>query len=182
MWLSLGAAGRADAAEPIAPDAVKGALPVLDNMAQDAIRTGEVPGLAIAVVAGDEVVFLKGYGVREAGKPDAVGPDTVFQLASCSKPVASSVAAALVGQGHLTWDTRIAAIDPAFQLHDAYPTAEVTVRDLFAHRSRLPGNAGNDLESLGYTRAEILRRVHVLNPAGSFRAVYGYSNCRLWLQ
>ena len=114
--------------------------------------------------------------MREAGKPGAVGPDTVFQLASCSKPIASSVAAALVGQGHLTWDTRIAAIDPAFQLHDAYPTAEVTVRDLFAHRSGLPGNAGNDLESLGYTRAEILRRVHVLNPAGSFRAVYGYSN------
>jgi CubicO group peptidase (beta-lactamase class C family) len=104
LWLSLGAADGADAAEAIAPDSVKGVLPALEGMAQDAIRTGEVPGLAVAVVAGDEVVFLKGYGVREAGKPDAVGPDTVFQLASCSKPIASSVAAALVRQGGLGGD------------------------------------------------------------------------------
>jgi CubicO group peptidase (beta-lactamase class C family) len=114
------------------------ALPKLDEIAQAGIRAGEVPGLAIAVVLQDEVVYAKGFGVRKAGENAAVDPDTVFQLASCSKPIASTVVAALVSDGAVTWDTRIADADPGFRLHDAYPSAEVTVRDLFAHRSGLP--------------------------------------------
>ena len=42
-------------------------LPKLDEIAQAGIRAGEVPGLAIAVVLQDEVVYAKGFGVREAG-------------------------------------------------------------------------------------------------------------------
>jgi CubicO group peptidase (beta-lactamase class C family) len=55
-----------------------------------------VPGLSIAIVHRDEVVFLNAFGVREAGKPEAVDVDTVFQLASVSKPLASTVFSALV--------------------------------------------------------------------------------------
>ena len=157
-------------------DSVAEALPKLDEMAQAGIRAGEVPGLAIAVVLQDEVVYLKGFGVGEAGKNAAVGPDTVFQLASCSKPVSGTVVAALVSDGAVSWDTRIADADPNFRLHDAYPSAEVTVRDLFAHRSGLPGEGGNDLEELGFSRDEILRRIRNLEPSSSFRARYAYSN------
>jgi CubicO group peptidase (beta-lactamase class C family) len=141
------------------------ALPKLDEIAQAGIRAEEVPGLAIAVVLQDEVVYLKGFGVRKAGENAAVDPDTVFQLASMSKPLASTVVAALVSDGAITWDTRIADADPGFRLHDAYPSAEVTVRDLFAHRSGLPANAGNDLEQLGFSRDEILRRIRNLEPS-----------------
>src|SRR2546429_410248 len=58
-------------------------------------KTG-VPGVAVAVVYRDRVVYLKGFGVREAGCRAPVNPDTVFQLASLSKPIASTVVAALV--------------------------------------------------------------------------------------
>ncbi|MBV8093767.1 MAG: serine hydrolase, partial [Acetobacteraceae bacterium] len=152
------------------------ALPRLEEMAQASIRAGEVPGLAIAVVLQDKVIYLKGFGSREVGKNAAVSPDTVFQLASCSKPISGTVVAALVSDGAVGWDTRIADADPGFRLHDAYPTVEVTIRDLFAHRSGLPGDAGNDLEELGFSRDEILRRVRNLEPSSSFRAGYAYSN------
>ena len=152
------------------------ALPKLDEMAQGGIRAGEVPGVAIAVVLQDEVVYLKGFGVREAGNHAAIDPDTVFQLASCSKPISGTVVAALVSDGAVSWDTRITDADPGFRLHDAYPSAEVTVRDLFAHRSGLPGDAGNDLEELGFSRNEILHRIRNLEPSSSFRAGYAYSN------
>ena len=114
--------------------------------------------------------------MREVGKPEAVDPDTVFQIASLSKPVSSSVVAAIVSDGTITWDARIADIDPSFQLFDAYPTAEVTIRDFFAHRSGLPGNAGNDLEALGYDRDTILDRLRLVQPWVSFRGGYAYSN------
>jgi CubicO group peptidase (beta-lactamase class C family) len=163
-------------------DKVMAALPELETMAQDMVDDDQVPGLSIAVVYSDEVVYLEGFGVREAGTGEDVDADTVFQLASLSKPIASTVVAALVGNAPLvgdkalSWDSRIADIDPTFQLSEAYPTAQVTIRDLFAHRSGLPGNAGNELEQLGYDRDTILHRLRLVKPESSFRSKYSYSN------
>lgn len=172
--LSLTPATAALAA--VTEEAVQAALPKLEQLAQATVDRGEVPGLSIAVVYRDEVVFLKGFGLREEGKPDTVDADTVFQLASCSKPVSATVVAALVGRGVVTWDSRIAEIDPGFALADAYPTQQLTIRDLFSHRSGLPGEAGNELEALGYDRDEILHRLRQVTPASSFRSAYSYSN------
>jgi CubicO group peptidase (beta-lactamase class C family) len=163
-------------AQTISRDQVTAALPRLEEMINKVIRNGEVPGLSIAVVHGDEVVYLKGFGVREAGKPDTVGADTVVQIASLSKAVSSTVVAALVGEGVTSWDAKIASLDPSFRLADPYPTSEVTIRDLFSHRSGLPGTAGDDLEDIGYDRAEILRRLRLVPASSSFRAGYSYSN------
>jgi CubicO group peptidase (beta-lactamase class C family) len=157
-------------------DVVTAALPGLETMGQRLVAAGEVPGLSIAVVHRDEVVFAQGFGRRRAGDNESVDADTVFQIASLSKPIASTVVAALVSDGKVTWDTRIADIDPSFRLHEPYPTEQVTIRDLFSHRSGLSGNAGNDLELLGVSRQEILRRVRYLRPARSFRGGYDYSN------
>ncbi|RUT96087.1 DUF3471 domain-containing protein, partial [Mesorhizobium sp. USDA-HM6] len=59
---------------------------------------------------------------------------------------------------------------------DPYPTSQLTVRDLFAHRSGLPGTAGDDLENIGFDRATILHRLRFVPPSSSFRAGYSYSN------
>ena len=79
-------------------------------------------------------------------------------------------------QGVAARDSRIADLDPGFRLADAYPSQEVTVADLFAHRSGLPGTAGDELETLGYGRNDILHRLRLVKPASSFRAGYAYSN------
>src|SRR5262245_58682287 len=139
---------------------MRGALN-LETMAQRLMAADEVPGLSYAIVHQDEVVSLNGFGVRQSGTAETVDADTVFQLASLSKPISSTVVAAIISDSHgtLTWDTRPAEVDPGFQLHEPYATAHVTLRDLFAHRSGLSGNAGNDLETLGFTRDEILHRL-----------------------
>ncbi|MDX8534692.1 serine hydrolase [Mesorhizobium sp. VK25A] len=167
---------RAASADPITPERVAAALPKLEALADGVIAKGGVPGLAIAVVHDDKVVFLKGFGHREAGKPETVDADTVFQIASLSKPVSATIVAALVGDGIVSWDSRIADLDPAFRLADPYPTSQLTVRDLFAHRSGLPGTAGDDLENIGYDRATILHRLRFVPPSSSFRSGYSYSN------
>ncbi len=169
----------ARAADALTRERVVAVLPDLERLANKAVRDGEVPGLSIGVVFRDEAIYLKGFGVREVGRPELVDADTVFQLASCSKPIASTVVAALVGERKLSWDSRIADLDPEFQLHDPYVTAELTVADLFAHRSGLPGDAGNELQEIGYSRAEILHRLRLVPPSSSFRAGYSYSNSGL---
>ncbi len=176
IGLTLLALGSPALSETATKEKVVAAIPRLEQLARDAIAKGQVPGLAIAIVYKDEVVYLGGFGVREAGKLGTVDADTVFQLASFSKPMSATVVAALVSDGVVAWDSRIADLDPALKLHDAYPTEQVTVTDLFNHRSGLSGNAGNDLEDLGYDRATILSRLHLLKPTSSFRAGYAYSN------
>jgi CubicO group peptidase (beta-lactamase class C family) len=63
---------------------VEAALPKLDAAAQQQIDNGGIPGLSIAVVYDGELVYLKGFGVRDVGKPEKVDNDTVFQIASLS--------------------------------------------------------------------------------------------------
>jgi len=170
-------AGHAQSSfEHATKERVLAALPKLEKMAQRIIADDGVPGISIAIVFQDEVIYLNGFGIREEGKGEPVSADTVFQLASFSKPMASTVVAAIVGEGLMNWDSRIADIDPSFQLYDAYPTAQVTVRDLFSHRSGLPGGAGNELEELGYGRDTILQRLRQVKPESSFRSGYSYSN------
>jgi CubicO group peptidase (beta-lactamase class C family) len=163
-------------AQTATKEKVAAALPKLNEFARQIIDKKLVPGLSIAIVHRDEVVFMGAFGVRQVGRPEVVDADTVFQLASVSKPLASTVVSALVSDGQVSWDSRIRDIDPGFALHDELATASVTVRDLFAHRSGLPGNAGNDIEELGFSQGQILQRLRLAKPAYSFRNGYAYSN------
>ncbi len=138
-------------------------------------RTG-VPGLAIVVVHADRVAFLRGYGVRRVGEPGAVDADTVFQLASLSKPIASTVVAGLVGDGRVGWDDPVLRTLPAARIGPPAIAADVTIRDLLAHPSGLPDHAGHDLEDLGFDRATILERLRLLPTGNRFRADYAYTN------
>ncbi|MDF2621113.1 MAG: beta-lactamase [Xanthobacteraceae bacterium] len=175
-FVTLAALTVPAAAESIPRERLEAALTALDDMSQQVVADGQVPGLAIAVVQDDAPVFLKGYGLREQGKPGTVDAETVFQLASFSKPISATVVAVLVGERVADWNSTIATLDPSFRLQGAYPTQQLTIRDLFAHRSGLPGDAGNELEALGYDRATILQRLALVPPSSSFRAGYSYSN------
>lgn len=155
---------------------VRTAITRLDGIIRQTLRVTGVPGLAVAIVHNDEVVFLKGYGVRKAGTSLPVTPDTVFQLASISKPVTSTVLAGLVGDGLIGWNDPIRRFDPNFRLSDARATGLVTFRDLLSHRSGLPGHAGDLLEDIGFSRSQILSRLRFYPLGDRFRKAYAYTN------
>ena len=163
-------------AQTATKEKVAAALPKLEEFTRQVIDRKLVPGLSIAIVHRDEVVLLGAFGVRQVGKPEPLDADTVFQLASLSKPLASTVVSALVSDGKVSWDSRIRDIDPGFALQDELAAAAVTVGDLFAHRSGLPGHVGDDIEELGFAQGEILHRLRLAKPAYSFRNGYSYSN------
>ncbi|CAM5344667.1 hypothetical protein SGLAM104S_09032 [Streptomyces glaucescens] len=152
---------------------VRRAVDQLDGVVEAAMRRTGAPGVAVAVVHDGKVVHLKGYGVRKAGEQAAVDADTVFQLASVSKPIASTVVSGAVGvEG---WSEPVAPNVPDFRLKDPWVTSHVTVADLFSHRSGLPDHAGDLLEDLGHDRAYILSHLRY-EPLTPFRASYAYTN------
>jgi CubicO group peptidase (beta-lactamase class C family) len=169
-------AARPAPAPGVTDDKVKAALPALEKLAQQTLKKTGVPGMAIAVVYKDKVVYLKGFGVRQAGAAGPVDEDTVFLLASVSKPITSTLLALLVGERLIAWDDRLIDLDPGFRLSDPAATRAVTVRDVLCHRSGLPAHAGDLLEDLGYARAEVLQRLRYLKPASSFRSQYAYTH------
>jgi CubicO group peptidase (beta-lactamase class C family) len=146
------------------------------KLCENQIENDTVPGLAIGVVFQDQVVCAAGFGVRDINTREPVNADTVFQLASLSKPIGSTVVAELVGEGKISWDSRINQLDPDFAMYDPWVTREITIRDFYAHRSGLPDHAGDLLEDLGFKREEILHRLRYQKPDSSFRSHYAYTN------
>lgn len=166
-----------DSAVPgVTPDRVKTALPELEKLTTGLLKKTGIPGLAIAVTYNDQVVYAKGFGMREIDKPEAVDPDTVFQLASVSKPIGSTVIAGLVADGVVTWDDRVIDHDPGFHMHEPFVTAALTIRDTYSHRSGLPEHAGDLLEDMEYDRTEVLRRLRFVPTKNDFRSQYAYTN------
>jgi CubicO group peptidase (beta-lactamase class C family) len=147
----------------------------LDGYIEQAMRDWEVPGLAIAVVRNDSVIFARGYGVRQQGGQEAVDEHTLFAIASTSKAMTAAGLGMLVDEGRIAWDDPVTQHLPTFHLQDPYVNREFTVRDLLTHRS---GLARHDLLWIAapFDRTEILRRARHLPSSGRFRADYGYHN------
>jgi len=159
----------------IPPGQIARAVKEIDSLAQEMMARSGVPGLAVVVVQDGKVLALKGYGVRKAGEAAPIDADTVFQLASLSKAVGAGVVAHEVGKGRVKWDMPVRTLLPWFALSDPWVSDHVTLADLYSHRSGLPDHAGDELESIGFDRRQVLERLRLL-PLAPFRASYFYTN------
>jgi CubicO group peptidase (beta-lactamase class C family) len=148
----------------------------LDAFIVRALKEYQVPGAAVAVIKDGKAILLKGYGVRDATKPGAVDENTIFQLASVTKTLTAAAAATVVDEGKLDWDKPIFNYLPEFVGYDPYTTRWLTERDLLAMRTGWPAFTGDQLDSFGYDRAEILRRLRYFKPRYTLREVAQYSN------
>jgi CubicO group peptidase (beta-lactamase class C family) len=165
-----------ESAVPIPPGQIEAAVGRLDGLADGLLRRTGVPGLAIAVVKDDKVVYAKGFGVRKVGTKARVDENTVFQLASVSKPLGATVIARSVGRGSVGWDDPVVEYLPRFRLSDPFTTRRVTIADMYAHRSGLPEHIGDLQEDMGYGRREVLRRLRYVPLAPPLRSGYAYTN------
>jgi CubicO group peptidase (beta-lactamase class C family) len=166
-------------AMPLPDNAVDDAVGKIDGLVDDLMKKSGIPGMAVAVVHGGKTLYAKGFGVKDVRNGDAaankVDADTVFQLASLSKPLGSTVVAHQVGVNAISWDTPIVEKLPWFALADPAITKMVTVGDMYSHRSGLPDHAGDKLEDLGYDRRYVLDRLRD-QPLAPFRISYAYTN------
>lgn len=137
----------------------------------------KVPGLAIALVKDDKVVFIKGYGVRELGRNEPVDENTVFPIGSTSKAFTSTAVALMVQDKKVSWDDRVIDHLRWFQMYDPWVTREITLRDLLANRSGLSGVSEQLWYATDHSRDEIVRRLRYVQPESSFRSQYAYRNC-----
>jgi CubicO group peptidase (beta-lactamase class C family) len=150
----------------------------LDADVERALKTFDIPGVAIAIVKDGKVLAAKGYGVRQRGASTPVDGKTQFEIASNSKAFTSAALAMLVDEGKISWDDPVTKHLPGFQMFDSYVTGQMTVRDLLTHRSGLGLGAGDLLwwPTTNFSTDEIIARLRYVKPATSFRNSYAYDN------
>jgi CubicO group peptidase (beta-lactamase class C family) len=168
LLLVLPTAGWAQAPAP---------LEGLDAWIESEMRRWQIPGLAVAVVKDDSVVYARGFGVRRLGEAARVDEHTLFGVASTTKAMTAAALGMLVDEGRIGWDDPVVTHLPAFQLADPWVTRQVTIRDLLAHRVGVGRITGNRLRFLpNRTRAEVLHQMRHHWFEQPFRQGYVYSN------
>ena len=177
---ALALSGPSSAAAAAPSDAAMAAriqalVPNLEAYVASGMTAFDDPGLSLGIVAGDELVYAKGFGVRKkAGAP--VDSRTVFQIGSATKGFLATTMAIAVDRGRFRWDDRVVDLDPEFQLKDPWVTREFRMFDVLAQRSGLPPYANDMLSELGLDEVGLIRSLRHVDPVSSFRSTFAYTN------
>jgi CubicO group peptidase (beta-lactamase class C family) len=124
----------AQAAGPRAADAESTASADTSQILETFRKRFDFPALAVVVVKDGKICDRAAVGVRKLGDPTPVTTNDVFQIHSCTKSMSATLAAILIEEGKLRWDTTIAEVFPELKdlMHTQY--AAVTMEQLLTHR------------------------------------------------
>jgi CubicO group peptidase (beta-lactamase class C family) len=159
--------------------------PILQELEDYALQLrGEqgVPGMAYAVVKGDQIVYARGFGYRDQlPSSGLVDEHTLFEIGSTTKAFNAAAVGTVVDEGKAAWSDRVRDHLPDFKMQDPWVTREFLVEDLMAQRSGMPPYSLDAMSLLGFDRKDIMRAVRFVEPVSSFRARFGYQNdLHLW--
>lgn len=135
-----------------------------------------VPGAAIVVVSGGQIKSLRAFGVRRAGTREQLTPDSVFRLASLSKPVAATAASVLVNEGSISWDTTITSVLPKVSFKSSRYGNQLTLRHALSQSSGLPRHTYSHYIDQNMNYADAVHRLRYVDFACAPGKCYAYQN------
>jgi beta-lactamase class C len=138
--------------------------------------TTEVPGAAVAIVKDSSIIYMKGFGIRELGKPDSVDVHTVFRIASLSKGFTTVLVSLLVQKGILKWDDYVIDYLPDFELKDTAQTKRIQIKHLLSHTTGLPKQSLIEKIEDGETMEQMMPQLKSLRIEGKEGEFFGYQN------
>lgn len=152
-------------------------LATLREFVAGGMKLLDVPGVGLAFLDGGKTVWAGGLGVKELGRPEPIGPDTLFIAASNTKALTTLLLAELVDDGKVRWDQPVTELHPAFRLGDDATTKQVLVKHLICACTGMPRQ---DMEWLfeyrNETPASAMKLLGTMQPTSKFGEVFQYSN------
>ncbi len=149
----------------------------IDALVAERMRSARIPGVSVAIVEADRVVYLKGFGRADiAGRP--VTPQTPFLIGSVTKSMTSLAVLQLVDQHKVELDTPVQRYIPWFRTADSSASARITVRHLLTMTSGLPLSYETQLWTATDERAleRLVRHLAATELTGPPGRSFGYSN------
>jgi CubicO group peptidase (beta-lactamase class C family) len=151
------------------------ALATIEKSLEEKRKEFGIPGMSLAIVKDDKVVYLKGLGVKDFEKNIPVTPDTRFAIGSSTKAFTAMLAVMSADEGKLSLDDSPKKFLPYFTLRDEEAAAKITMRDLLAHRS---GLNRTDLAMVTgvLNREELIRVAGMAKPTAKLGEKWQYQN------
>jgi len=147
-----------------------------DRVVRHTLEEWDLPGVAVAIVHNDSIVFMKGYGVRRMGQPEFIDTHTVFRIASLSKGFASLLTGLLVQENVLHWDDRVIQYLPNFSSKEPDNTQNLTIHHILSHTSGLLPHAFDNLIEANVPYINIIQELKEVSVVDSVGKQYGYQN------
>src|SRR5215213_900840 len=151
------------------------ALAAIEKSLQDKRKEFGIPGISLAIVKDDKVIYLKGLGVKDYEKKIPVTPDTRFAIGSSSKAFTAMLAVMSADEGKLSLDDSPKKFLPYFTLRDEEAAAKITIRDLLAHRSGL-NRTDLAMASGVFNREELIKVAGMAKPTAKLGEKFQYQN------
>lgn len=149
----------------------------LDAWIEQGRSDWQLPGMAVAVVHQDEIIYARGFGSLGLDAELPMNQHTLFGVASTSKAMTVTALGLLVDDGKLSWDDNVVDHLPYFQLSDPWVTQEVRIRDLLTHRVGLGRITGNRIQFMPVaSREQVIRQMQYHDFEQPFRSGFVYSN------
>jgi len=155
------------------------AISVFDRWVEQHLDNRDIPGLSIAVIYDQELVWSKGYGYADLARETPATPETAYRIGSITKLFTSTAIMQLRDRGKLRLDDPVSMYLPWFEVNNPFPDSpEITIRHLLTHTAGLPREADFPYwtDHIFPNRAELAASVpeqDVINPPGT---TYHYSN------
>ncbi|HKV37322.1 MAG TPA: serine hydrolase [Pyrinomonadaceae bacterium] len=151
------------------------ALAAIEKALDDKRKELGIPGISLAIVKDDQIIYVKGIGYKDIDKKLPVTPDTRFAIGSASKAFTAMLAAMSADEGKLSLDDSPKKFLPYFTLRDPDAAAKITIRDLLAHRS---GLNRTDLAMVTgvLNREELIKVAGMAKPTAKLGEKFQYQN------
>jgi len=151
-------------------------LAAIEKAVEEKRQGAKVPGLSLAIIKDDRVVFVKGFGLKDVERNMPVTPDTLFAIGSATKAFTAMAAVMSADDGKLALDDSPKKYLTYFKLKDPDADANVTLRDLLCHRVGLMHH--NDVAwGVGtLNREEVIRVAGLAKPVAKLREKFQYNN------
>ncbi|HEY8099834.1 MAG TPA: serine hydrolase [Burkholderiaceae bacterium] len=146
-----------------------------DGYMEQLLKDWNAPGVGVAIVKDNDLIFAKGYGYRDYENKLPFTPSTLFPIASNTKLFAAIAAGLLVEEGKLTFDKPIRDAVPSIRFYDNTLNDTVTLRDMLAHRT---GITRHDMiwYKSNFTSKELFERLQFMKPVAPLRQTFIYNN------
>lgn len=127
------------AQQPLPQPEYRDALVLIDKWVEAQRDFDRIPGVSVAIVEDQDILWSKGYGYANPEKKTPMTPETLFSICSVSKLFTSIAIMQLVEQGKLRLDDSIQAVLPHYNLRQKFPdSGPITIRAILSHSSGLP--------------------------------------------
>lgn len=145
------------------------------NIARD-LKKYNIPGAAYAIVKNNKVIAMESFGYTDTSKTQKINHNTVFRLASVSKPFAATITTMLAQEQQLNLSDPVTKYVPNFVLATEGAANKIQLKHLLSHSSGLMPNAYDNLLHENWSMDKIISRFDRVTPICQPEKCYGYQN------